>query len=93
MLMSIYSCLESVSAGFGLSSGFGARSLLMVTAMPLRSLKTPVLTIGFARFQSRRDRNKIAARLADANKLLPDACDSLPVFSSFFFSITKTESP
>src|SRR4029079_2773474 len=32
------------STGFGFTCGFGARSLLIVTVIPFRSLKTPVLT-------------------------------------------------
>src|SRR4029453_18022031 len=81
------------STGFGFTCGFGARSLFTVTVIPFRSLKTPVLTTISPAFNP----CVIATRSPRASPTRTNccriACDSLPVFSSFFFSITKTESP
>src|SRR5437763_944846 len=41
--MSFFERYESI--GFGFTCGFGARTLFIVTVIPFRSLKTPVLTI------------------------------------------------
>src|SRR5712675_2081808 len=61
--------------------------------MPLRNLKTPVLTTSSFGFKP----SVIATRSPRASPNLTNCCRivsvSFPVFSSFFFSITKTELP
>ena len=62
-------------------------------AMPLRNLKTPVLTTSSFSFKP----SVIATRSPRDSPNLTNCCRivsvSFPVFSSFFFSITKTELP
>ena len=74
-----------VSAGFGFSSGFGARSLLIVTAMPLRNLKTPVLTTvspAFNPFVTQTKSPRVSPMRTNCCRIV---CDSLPVFWIFLF--------
>src|SRR3954452_304762 len=82
-----------VSGGLGLSSGFGARSLFTLTAIPLRNLKTPVLTTVSPVFKP----CVTATKSPRASPMRTNCCrrvsDSLPAFGSFCFSIRKTELP
>src|SRR5436190_4236736 len=91
-----HSCFEfrvHVCAGVGEISGLGASSLLITTGIPFRNLKTPELTTvspGFNPWVTVTKSPRVSPVRINCCRI---TCDSLPVFSSFFFSMTKTESP
>ena len=66
---------------------------LIVTAMPLRNLKTPVLTTVSPALIPCVMETKSPRASPTRTNACRIICDSFPVFGSFFFSITKTESP
>src|SRR5436309_14832642 len=79
---------DHVSAGFGFNCGVGARSFLITTVMPLRNLKTPALTTVWPASKPLVMEMKSPRASPTRTKTCLNTCDSLPVFSSFFFSIT-----
>src|SRR5438477_64573 len=77
-----------VSAGFGFSSSVGARSLLIVTVIPFRNLKTPVLTTVSPAFKPVVTEIKSPRVSPMRTNCWRIVSASSPVFGSFFFSIT-----